>query len=132
MNTKLLLRVKNRILKEPAQFIMADGISTRAGDGDLPRKIPNCGTACCIAGWAVTLAAKKLPKNIKSKSWFGYVEKRAQNILELNAYQRAGLFYLTHWPLHYRTAWKAASTLEGRAQIAADRIDHFIATDGAE
>jgi hypothetical protein len=51
MNTQLLQKVKQNILDHPDQFYMGGFFSAYTANG----KAGGCGTAACIAGWAVYL-----------------------------------------------------------------------------
>jgi len=136
VNVKLLEKVRAAILAEPAQFVMSELYSEgeALGSFDVPRKIPNCGTAACVAGWAVTLGARfRNPKTASASSFRnGWMAERAEELLVLNYVQGNRLFYVHEWPQSFLDRWREDETLKGRARIAAERIDHFIATDGAE
>jgi hypothetical protein len=168
LNVYLLEQVKMAITGEPAQFAMEnffrqDAIDepTRCGvdncticenldPKDLPRKIPNCGTAACIAGYASALTVidevvfdvepedppllsllslkERVYERFKRSTWYG-----ADQILGLGSDGEANrLFLARSWPKKFHDRWRAAKTLEERAIIACERIDHFIATEGNE
>lgn len=126
MNIKLLRRIQKQILKEPRQFQMGSYYARRLPGVEL---IPNCGTACCVAGWAVSLtmtctpaeAARKSPKPL---------HPRAAVTLGLTSEEASRLFYMDGWPMNFRIL-AAEGTLEFAANAVA-RIDHFIKTKGAE
>lgn len=128
MNVELLLKVKAKILEEPAQFIMQMVFARQVSltGRDLPREIPNCGTAACILGWADSIATGKTPAKLNAGRGL------CGNPLDVNPAQQHRLYDLDGWPEYFRTHWLESSTLEGRALVAAERIDHFIATDGHE
>lgn len=159
MNTKLLRRIQKQILLKPYQFEMTAWFVdnsrlkekgekvTKAYNG---KPIPNCGTAGCIAGWALTLGLKfKKLRNaiVKFKKSIGevYTElehdinkkiaDKAQELLKLDTKQANRLFYVDNWPNKFVAGidkWNAFSALskEEQAQVASDRIDHFINTAG--
>lgn len=106
MNTELLLKVKAKILAEPEHF-------------DMGRFF---GTECCIAGHALILAGLACCN----------VEQESKRVLELRNTQVDRLFYIEDWPVKFRLGYVGADTDPRRSQIAADRIDHFIATEGRE
>lgn len=87
MNTKLLRRVQKQILAEPAQVIMEDWFcETRQS-----KRIPNCGTAGCIGGWAVALNEHKTPK--EASELFSYsMPQKARIALGLSRGQAERLF----------------------------------------
>lgn len=144
LNVKLLRRVKNRILKEPRQFIMesvyarAEHVLTFSGYGhyhaDLARKtIPNCGTAACIAGWTEALALKTRPsKLVGTYPYFGSEDAAGRRLGLDDWYAGHRLFRTASWPEKFQRAWDAAKTHKARAKVAADRIEHFIKTNGEE
>lgn len=129
MNTKLLLEVKAKILEEPKQFEMSAYFSNASNSGI---EIPNCGTAACIGGWAISFS-KKLNPNLASAGVVHGWGSEAQKILDLTAPERHQLFYAGNWPEPFRSKFgEAVAGSKEAAQIAADRIDHFIATEGRE
>lgn len=134
INTELLERVKQHILEEPKRFDMhsfVTRVSTHA-----PEEIrPACGTTACIAGWAILLdradRGEAVPRRISSAFYYS-VEFRAMELLSLTEKQRRSLFYVSSWPQEFRRTFNLARTLSERAEIAARRIDRFIATNGAK
>lgn len=104
--TELLLKVKAKILAEPEEFDMGYF----------------CGTQCCIAGHALILAG--LPCRD--------VEREAARVLELRKPKAGRLFHIEQWPFKFRLGYAGAHTHPSRSEIAADRIDRFIATGGRE
>lgn len=125
INVPLLRKVQKKILAEPAAFMM-DLYVERAEPGtewvsrttELRRIVPPCGTIACIAGWVNIFGGRK---SDLSQSY------NAQQLLRLTDIQRDELFYLGEWPQKFTKRWDKAKTLKGRARIAADRIDDFIA-----
>lgn len=114
MNTKLLLKVKRKILKYPQLFDMSWFTSANS-----------CGTTHCIGGWA----------KVFSKS------DKVDCGLEITTKQCDKLFYVNFWPEPFRTkyldlctgsvlrAWTPKPGNERKvAKVAAERIDYFIAT----
>lgn len=127
MNVELLLRVKAKILEEPRQFDMANYFTT---NGD----IPNCHTAACIGGWAISLTRNVTPNQAELSSKSVWLRQLAKEALELTNIEADRLFYATpeawgDFGIRYDVAY-ADPTLA--AQVAAERIDHFIATGGLE
>jgi len=85
-------------------------------------EVPNCGTAACIAGWAIALQDKVSPSEaigalMKASRYLGIDQEIAED-----------LFYEYHWDDELLDRWVEAESLEERAQIAAERIDQFIAS----
>jgi len=59
-----------------------------------------CGTAACIAGWAVKIGdTKTKPLTLLhiDKGWHGAISTRAQEFLGLTSVQAASLFYTQYW-----------------------------------
>ena len=138
LNVRLLRRIQKHILEEPRRFQMGAAV-IRAGNPkqwkliaptfahDASKTMPPCGTAACIAGWADILSGGS------GNGWT--VRERAATKLGVPA----GFSWLGHplfddnsWPQPFRTRYRAAKTPQARAKIAAQRIDHFIKTKGAE
>lgn len=135
MNKNLLLKVKEKILQEPKQFLMRTWYSSVLSEnpetlvlqnGVIKRKvkIPNCGTAACIAGWAACILNKKKPSEaslviLPSEEDFG---------ISISSYYKLTRFQA--WPLKFQKHRKEGTV--PFAKQAAARIDHFIATEGKE
>jgi hypothetical protein len=104
---------------------------------------PPCGTAACIAGYAVILTKAK-PKSWKAGPWkkavdyvveeFGdeWIGNVAEEVLDLSRDQADRLFDPNRWPVKFYRSYCDASTPEGMAQAAIRRIEHFIKTEGIE
>lgn len=130
VNIELLQRVKAKILEEPLQFAMEDFFTQEIFGFDAPREeIPNCGTAACIAGWAFALDVGKKPESLRAR---GYSTREARIRLDLTQTQAGRLFLLIRWPNVYSSRYITAKTPQEQAQIAAERIEHFIETEGRE
>ena len=122
MNVELLQQVKAHILAEPDAFRMDTW---------------SCGTAHCIAGWALLL--NDIP--IKNPREHALVQETisdenpssvARELLGLGFRQAQNLFFISAWPDAFSEQFAATKSRGERAQIAAKRIDHFIATNGAQ
>jgi hypothetical protein len=125
MNTKLLRRIQKRILKEPRQFAMSWLFRSQE---DVTWKIPNCGTAACIAGWCGSVISGNNPKTISSIGLYG--APQASKDLKLTYAQGGRLFYLSGWPDKFRKVHQEGTAAFARQ--AARRIEHFIKTKGME
>ena len=112
MNTKLLLEIKKHILTHPKQLNMGTWMTKT-----------NCGTTCCIAGWACLLS-KELYANTN-------VWRFAEKILDIEG-ESDRLFHTEDWPTKYRNLYYDAGSSEARAKVTADRIQHYIDTGGLE
>lgn len=115
MNVELLEKIAEVIVEKCGQFDM----DTWHGEG--------CGTAHCIGGWAEVLTGSEPGYSLIAKAQLlgiGY---------GLNDSQAGRLFYLDCWPEGFRNAYRDEERDPlAKAKIAADRIRHFIATDGCE
>ena len=135
MNVKLLRKIQKHILAEPRRLAMCDWIQRGKPGQELTfqdgsvigQTYAECGTAACIAGWAVILSSKRTPKDSDT------VLDRAIKILGITEYQSDSLFLRSlGWPQKFSQAYLAAKTPSGKARVAVRRIDHFIKTKGAE
>ena len=97
---------------------------------------PACGTVACIAGWGKILeqtdpeSALRNPVFLSDLACLSEFENAARFGLEMR--QALRLFYVRHWPVAYSLKYARAKTSDARAHITANRIDHFIATNGEE
>lgn len=129
MNVRLLQKVKAHILEEPNRFQM--GYWIKKGDpgtevfidyrvdGRRTRRLPACGTAACLAGWAVQLIDPTITSDI---------ELKAERLLGLSRQQSFKLFRVNQWSKHFQKLWHATRSPRKHAQIAARVIDQFIKT----
>lgn len=132
MNVKLLRKVKRQILKEPKQFAMRY-LYSEPSAGDAANKIPNCGTAACIAGWTHAIDQNIPPSECEKNKWKLTVS--AGELLGIDNEQEDRLFFLEYWPERFSATYTRATDKHQwtrRARIAAERIEHFIKTKGAE
>ncbi len=137
LNVKLLRKVKAQILKEPAQFAMTKWFTRDIAQAnefaevlDIRRRvIPNCGTAACIAGWAVAIHKESNPELVARSYYMPY---DANDALDLDDDNSHLLYHVARWPRKFLERWRRARSMAARARVAADRIEHFIATGGAE
>ena len=121
MNKKLLRDIKAHILAEPDAFRM-DTYS--------------CGTAHCIAGWAVHLHGMTV-SNTDSAPSLQRVNGRpvgdvAAELLEITPSEAVGLFNIEDWPEHFVDAYDRVSDEHSahpraeRAAVAASLIDDVL------
>lgn len=129
MNVELLNKIKERITEEPRQFDMGTWFSPYSPE------IPNCGTAACIAGWALAISYNENPQRanlLALKEGTGYALP-ASRFLGLSYLESTRLFYTNQWPLRFFWAYhEEGISPKEKARIACERIDQFIATNGAE
>lgn len=128
INTELLIRIKDRLLAEPENFEMQSW---------------HCGSTHCIGGWAQVIAGTPVSADVPSDSsalgLTGYKECPGE-LLNLDEDQASRLFLLYAWPSQFcdpildecRNDVMNPDWRKHLARISADRIDHFIATEGRE
>ena len=140
MNIPMLKKVRAAILKRPGQFDMGSFFDTKLsffpdGSPSVTQNPSHCGTAACIGGWAVHLSKgrKRLldTRNEERNGEFDVVDESSE-ILHLNKDQSTRLFCTSEWPQELRDKYHNSATAKIRANVAADRIDHFIKTKGRE
>jgi hypothetical protein len=134
MNTKLLRKIQQEIRKEPRRLDMSVWIDVYP-----PRHTidPPCGTTACIAGFATILASrdKKTFSEEALKIKRDYersTQEEGGKTLLLTPQQSSRLFFVHSWPEKFRDRWYGALTKHTEAEIACERIEHFIKTRGAE
>jgi hypothetical protein len=139
-NIKLLKQVRDAILKYPDQFEMRTWFSN-LNEVEMPAS--RCGTAACIAGWAVTLDNKDFKgKPSLACDWIDDDDRDvgvlglAQKVLGITKKQAINLFLDENWPRKFRNEYGCLinENYEGKvttkqfAEVAARRINHFIKT----
>ena len=112
MNDPLLKQIAQAVADQPEKLNMSSW----------------CGTACCIAGWAVILAGEQGELDRLRKDNPGLVSARAKVLLGIDTEQASSLFHLCCWPDHLHTSYAYAANKEAQAAVLRERIDHFIAT----
>lgn len=131
MNVKKLRKLQRWILAEPLRFDMRHWVNR---DLAKERHTP-CGTVGCLAGMAVHMEGR----DPYEAQW--RVQDEAEEILGLDRETSNRLFFTESmhplrkaekWPPKFDRAYAKAKTPRGRARVAVRRIDHFIATKGAE
>lgn len=149
INIPLLRKIQKQILKEPKQFDMTNWFTQteskmrKSGDRFFTEisqhsRIPNCGTAACIAGWAVAINNRLNPD--QASAWASSEHKNglyfvgyAAELLGLDDDQGDRLFYEGNWPEEFKFEMgKAYGKASKQAKVACARIDHFIKTNGEE
>jgi hypothetical protein len=145
----LLRKVEAQILEEPKRLDMGDFGSAFGGSFGKDKSIPECRTRACIGGWAILLKKPRVWKDfIKVSNAASYsadigevisgdVHDEARGVLGLDRTQSCKLFYHNGsgdggWPELFETAYDNAKSAKQRAKVTVQRIEHFIATDGAE
>lgn len=138
MNVELLQQIKAHILAEPDAFRMDTW---------------SCGTAHCIAGWALRLTNDPVV-NPNAEAWEQRTlserepgEKAAEilgvsteddgdmdedDFFDETTSEAKRLFHVNQWPAEFERRYELANGRTERAITAAERIDHFIGTNGQE
>jgi hypothetical protein len=130
LNVRLLRRIQRRILKEPRQFQMDDLYS--ATDDFGKEVTANCGTAACIAGWAVALSSGISPREASILDSTGQQNTWGLAVKKLGLESGRPLFLVYEWPGKFWAAYERAKTNRQQAKVAVARIEHFIKTKGEE
>lgn len=134
MNIPLLRQIQEAIKESPSQFNMSNWFSTYAPTNRTPA---NCGTAACLAGWTLSLAYKKNPKEAQSVT--NCYEEQALEYLDLPSWMK-WLFYVNKWPSEFNHRIRMAEIKiedENRVevldslqleynQVAIDLLEHLI------
>lgn len=136
MNTELLTTIKRIALDDPDHF-------------DMEMFADDCGTTCCIAGFGVKIAnperfteLKRMqpPPGSSTNQWLEdrkRWEAAGAEAIGISKEQAERLFYYESWPLEFELRYNEAIDPDSgdgslKAATVADRIDHFIATEGRE
>jgi hypothetical protein len=137
---RLLRKVAAHILAEPKRLVMEDWIRRDFSDGSSK---PPCGTAACIAGWALELTRKpgqRRPRpdhhSALGSELLGMMDPEtyekatdySYEFDDLKARTSERLFITDSWPEPYRTKYDAADNQAIKAKVVAQRIEHFIKT----
>jgi hypothetical protein len=126
MNIELLKEIRKNILKFPGQFNMLTYFASTDSVGDAAT---GCGTAACIAGWAIYLNKKKKKEDTTLESAvipFDFVHDKAQRLLGI---KNTKLFFDDRWPKPFCDDYMRADNKRDAARIAAKAIDDFIKTN---
>lgn len=116
MNVELLRKIAAVIQEKPSKFDMVYLHSDREGEPS----DRDCGTSHCIAGWAGVL----LDKDIGNGNF--------RRVARCSEKAESRLLFDENWPEPFRSRYQKAKQRRTRAKVAAARIEHFIATNGAE
>ena len=136
MNIELLNKVKEHILKVPEVFDM-EFYEAAIGEDDYGDDIfPSteeevCNTAHCICGWAAFVDTKKsFYKALKDAGFQKWEESMyGKKLLDL---PNTNLFHVNEWPHYLSDRYLESTDNATDAQIAAEAIDSYIATNGWE
>lgn len=142
---ELLLRVRERILEEPARIRMAEWYNGPEHMGYIESatphaRVPPCNTVACIAGWVVieggTVNSDYLAEQRSNIGFCNQIPVLATELIygpehEILSPARMKLFHEDRWPddLYYRIMDLNSGTPEYAAVVAA-AIDRWIVADG--
>jgi len=87
--------------------------------------MPSRGCNSCCDRHALTDRIYSLSPSEYIKDYSKFRSTTPANVLGLTYFQSVMLFCLDKWPKQFRFSW--INTPKERAQLAADRIDYFIA-----
>lgn len=125
MNKVLLRKVRDKIKKRPMQFNMNWWTQDRSESGE---PASHCGTACCIAGWAMAIHNRVNPDLLEP---YG-VPQKAIAALELTDHQASNLFNDSSWPEPFAERYRKARIEKAKQSvfvaIAVGRINHMLKT----
>jgi hypothetical protein len=118
MNIPLLRQIQAQIVQHPETFAIENW---------------ECGTTACIAGWACRLTRKPIPLSNEEGDFYSALT-HAYNVLEVDTATGMRLFHISNWPHSFQLAYRETNYADrkAKAKITVARIDHFIATGGAE
>jgi len=130
LNVRLLRRIQKAILKHPDQFEMAGYFieNLYMPKGTIPAG--GCGTAACIAGWAIhiTRGNKTVETSSHHRKNYPHPRTEAMNVLGItqDELDRHKLFYSDKWPEPFRGRYHNAKTPLQRSKAAVARIELLI------
>lgn len=140
MNVELLRQVQAKIQKHPEHFDMETIFTDACGDEDEDEEGPfkneqellsGCGATACIAGWAFLLSPPALGFfEDRADNWGEAVLEYAARALGLDWESARTIFYPWNWPAQFKEQYESSETPV--SELACERIEHFIATEGRE
>lgn len=132
LNVKLLRRIQKHILEEPKRlqmrYLFLRQRNSRTFCADVSgQPFAPCGTAACIAGWAMLLSGIR-PYDIDAGTDNQNDAAIAERLLGLPEDFWPRLFVESSWPKPFRAGYRTAKSPKQRAKVAAARIDCLIKT----
>lgn len=121
MNVKLLKQIRKAILNQPRQFDMRGWFVTSANT-------PNCGTAACIAGWAIALSNNMNPLAAEDYAYntSQTIPILARKLLQMPLGRSDIIFHSYLWPEPFCADFHKARSHKARASVAAKFLTHLI------
>lgn len=141
-----LLTIKAKILVEPHRYDQCVWAppGTKRPD-ELQRGEEMCQSAGCIFGWAILLAGIPVSLDLdgaaddedevycKAADWLGLKRNPDPGHYDYTPLEADRLYSMPLWPRQFVHRMATAGIRSPQsAAVAAERIDHFIATQGAE
>jgi hypothetical protein len=123
MNVPLLRKIQKVIDKNPSRFLMRAFKSDFDGNTGIAHP---CGTAYCIAGWALELTGRHFTPGEDS------VMDLAGTALKIPMTHYLRLFDEGSWPPEFQTSNRQADPNEELSGKAVARIERFISTGGEQ
>lgn len=125
LNVRLIRKIQKHIMAEPRRLLMRSvklyalgpNDSYVADDFETKVPYPDCGTAQCIAGWALTLSGRRLDTDMS----------KAARLLNLDA-PTGRVFAVCMWPYQFISQYSKAKTPLARAKVACKRLDYLVRT----
>lgn len=128
MNIELLRAVAAKWIEFPQTLDMEDWGGSVPPDDAHP-----CGAVGCFFGTAVLIADPSRFNGLIDRGTNSMWEKAGKDVLDLSFGQADILAYVRNWPPDFRNAYYASCPGSlPRAEMARDRLEHFIRTEGRE
>lgn len=132
MKKVLLKKVAERIVRNARYFDMDSFYAPNGAEGD-PKGASSreqCGTTACISKVTLDPLFELCPEyqRYEGVNW----EAEGAKVLGLTSDQSNRLFYTDFWPENFRERYYRAKSKKVAACVAAERIKHFIKTEGTE
>lgn len=130
LNVRLLRKIQKHILEEPRRLKMDNAVVLKKGSErsfmsdfrTTQQLFPACGTAACIAGWAVILSGRMTAEKVDCSDPYS-IRREADDVLgaclPIGDWMSNPLFFSGSWPEPFSSDYRAADTPRKRAKIAA-------------
>ncbi len=125
---RMLKAVRRAILLNPERYDQSVSSYPYTQKPICDRKIKDCGTPLCILGWVCYLFGPLWHDVGNSEG----ADEIAGRILGLDDDQCNRLWHVEEWPLRFQDGYDDAFGAREQARAGADRITHFIKTNGLE
>lgn len=126
LNVKLLAKVRDKIRATPEAY-------KQSVWGEKSSEAP-CGTRACIAGWGFILSGVATPEQVRAERYapgksINFISEGAE-LFGIGKDEAEVLFCgdASRWAEPFEERWANAASKAERANVAADYLDHIIAT----